>query len=162
MHALAAYDVIQRKLMIPTNDSMYDQGWTQKGLRTLLSLAALIIVLAGMRAAAGFLVPVAFAMILSILSYPIMGWLVRHKVPFIIALALTVLTNVGIVAGLVIAAISLWGRVQGDLPQYLGALQTQVDTLGVWLEAQGVEGAKHASKTSLIGNESWASSLRKK
>lgn len=130
--------------MIPTNDSLQDQSWSQKGLRTLLSLAALIIVLAGMRAAAGFLVPVAFAMILSILSYPIMGWQVRHKVPFSIALALTVLTNVGIVAGLVIAAISLWGRVQGDLPQYLASLQTQVDTLGAWLESQGVAGAKHS------------------
>ncbi|MDB6138417.1 MAG: putative PurR-regulated permease PerM [Verrucomicrobiaceae bacterium] len=130
--------------MIPTNDSIHDHSWSQKGLRTLLSLAALIIVLAGMRAAAGFLVPVAFAIILSILSYPIMGWLMRHKVPFIVALALTVLTNVGIVAGLVIAAISLWGRVQGDLPQYIDALQTQVDSVAAWLELQGVAGARHA------------------
>ena len=130
--------------MISTNDPINDHSWTQKGLRTLLSLAALIIVLAGMRAAASFLVPVAFAVILSILSYPIMGWLVRHRVPFSLALSLTVLTIVGIVAALVIAAIGLLERVQGDLPQYMDALQTQVDSLGAWLEAQGVAGARHS------------------
>lgn len=129
--------------MTPTNDLLTDQSWTQKGLRTLISLAAFIIVLAGMRAAATFLVPVAFAMILSILSYPILGWLVRHKVPFGIALALTVLTNVAIVAGLVIAAISLLERFRGEIPGYVNILQNEVNTLADWFEKKGVAGARH-------------------
>jgi len=130
--------------MIPLNHDSNDQNWSQKGLRTLLSLACVIIVLAGMRAAAGFLVPVAFAGILSVLSYPIMGWLVRHKIPFSLSLGLTVLTIVGVVAGLLIAAISLLARFQGELPQYVNALQEQVNGLAGWLEKHGFEGAHRA------------------
>ncbi len=129
--------------MTPLNQESDDQNWSQKGLRTLLSAACLIIVLAGMRAAASFLVPVAFAVILTILSYPIMGWLVRHRVPFSLAMGLTVLTIVGGVAGLLIAAISLLARFQGELPQYLDALQGQVNSFATWLEKQGFAGAQH-------------------
>ncbi len=132
--------------MIPSNDLLTDQSWTQKGLRTLMSLAALIIVLAGMRAAATFLVPVAFALILSILSYPIMGWLVKHRVPFGIALALTVLTNVAIVAGLVIAAISLLERFRGEIPGYINILRDWVNTTADLLEKKGVVGAQHVAE----------------
>ena len=130
--------------MTSQDDTFPNQSWSQKGLRTLLSLAALIIVLGGMRAAAGFLVPVAFAVILSILSYPIMGWLVRHKVPFGVALGVTVMTIVGGVVGLVIAAISLLEKFRGDIPQYVSILQSQVNTLAAWLEHNGVVGAQHA------------------
>ena len=131
--------------MTSFDDSFPSPNWTHKGLRTLLSLASLIIVLAGMRAAATFLVPVAFAMILSILSYPIMGWLVRHRVPFSLALGLTVLTMVCGVAGLVIAAISLLERFRGEIPQFLGILQTHVNAIAAWLEMKaGVAGAQHA------------------
>ncbi len=118
-------------------------NWSHKGLRPLLTLACVVIVLAGMRAAAGFLVPVAFAIILSILSYPIMGWLVRHRVPFGIAITLTVLTIVSVVAGLLIAGISLLGRFQGELPQYANALQGQVNLLSAWLEEQHLITDRH-------------------
>ena len=74
-----------------------------------------------------------------------MGWLVRHRVPFSLALGLTVLTMVCGVAGLVIAAISLLERFRGEIPQFLGILQTHVNAIAAWLEMKaGVAGAQHA------------------
>lgn len=107
----------------------------------LLALACLIVVLAGMKAAAGFLVPIAFAFFLSILSYPLTRWLVRLHLPRALALGLTIAVNIAVVAGLIYSAISLIGSFQQELPRYLSAVERQVNTAAVWMQEQGVEGA---------------------
>ena len=66
------------------------QDWGQKGFRMLLALACLFVVLAGMKAAAGILVPIACAFFLAVLSYPFLLWLTRHRVPHPIAMGATV------------------------------------------------------------------------
>ena len=107
----------------------------------LLALACLIVVLAGMKAAAGFLVPIAFAFFLSILSYPLARWLVRVHLPRSLALGLTVAVNIAVVAGLIYSAISLIGSFQQELPRYLSAVERQINQAAAWMQEQGVEGA---------------------
>lgn len=125
----------------PDAPSTLQPDWGQKGFRMLLALACLIVVLAGMKAAAGFLVPIAFAFFLSILSYPLTRWLVRLHLPRALALALTIAVNIAVVAGLVYSAISLIGSFQQELPRYLSAVERQINQAAAWMQEQGVEGA---------------------
>jgi predicted PurR-regulated permease PerM len=94
-----------------------------------------------MKAAAGFLVPIAFAFFLSILSYPLTRWLVRLHLPRTLALGLTIALNTAVVAGLIYSAISLIGSFQQELPRYLSAVERQINQAAAWMQEQGVEGA---------------------
>jgi predicted PurR-regulated permease PerM len=123
-------------------------GAGQQGFRLLFALACLIIVLAGMKAAAGILVPIAFSMFLAVLCYPLMAWLTKRRVPGIIALGLTVSLNIGVLAAMLNAAFHLIVRFQRDFREtYVHKLREYVNEAGIWLEAQGVKGAKANAET---------------
>ena len=49
---------------------------TETGMRVLYSLAAVVIVVAGLRAAGEFLLPVLLGMFMAVLSLPLLKWLV--------------------------------------------------------------------------------------
>ena len=119
--------------------------WSQQGFRMLLALACLIIVLAGMKAAATFLLPIAFAFFLAILSYPLVRLLVRWRVPRSLALLITVVLSMSLLAGVVYSAINLVVSFQHGLPESKGALAKNVNAAAEWLEAQGVHGAKQSA-----------------
>ena len=124
------------------------QDWGQKGFRMLLAAACLFIVLAGMKAAAGILVPIACAFFLAVLSYPLLLWLTRHRVPHPIAMGATVAINIGVLAGMITAAVQLIISFQRDFREvYVDKLRLQVNAAGAWLEQQGVEGAKASAET---------------
>lgn len=123
--------------------------WSQQGHRTLLALACLIVVLTGMKLAASLMVPIALAFFLAVLSYPLIRWLVRWRVPRPLAMLLTVLLIVGTLAGLVNSGIRLIVRFQSDLPESKTALQRNIDGAAAWLEKQGIEGAAKTAKDML-------------
>ncbi len=127
--------------MEPLPDQGVTQDWSQQGFRLLLALACLIVVLTGMKLAASFLVPIAFGFFLAILSYPIVRWLVRFHVPRSLAMLLTVLLNMGLLAGVIYSAINLVTRFQRDLPSSKTAVEQNVNNAAAWLEKQGVQGA---------------------
>jgi predicted PurR-regulated permease PerM len=115
----------------------------EKGFRMLMALACVIIVLAGMKAAAGILVPMAFAFFLAILSYPLMRWLLRHRVPHPIAMGLTVLLNILVLVALIKVGVNLFISFQNDFRViYVERLRGYVSGLGAWMEAQGLAGAE--------------------
>ncbi len=72
---------------------------------TLVSLAAAVVVIAGLRAAQALVVPFMLALFLAIIAAPGVAWLQRRRVPAAIAILLVVivmlavLTVVGIVLG---------------------------------------------------------------
>ena len=100
-----------------------------------------MIVLAGMKAAAGFFIPLVLAFFLSILSYPIMRWLRSYRVPNFLGMLLVVTINVGVLGLVINAGSSLLSRFQGDIPGYIRELKESVDEGARWLEAQGVKDA---------------------
>ena len=59
----------------------------------LILLGALVVVIAGLKAAQGFFVPMLLAFFLATVSFPITNWLRNHKVPRGIAVLLTVLVT---------------------------------------------------------------------
>jgi AI-2 transport protein TqsA len=121
----------------------------ERGFRLLLTAACLVVVLAGMKAAAAFFVPVVLAFFLSVLSYPMMRWLRMRRVPHWIGVLVSVLINVGVLVFVIQAAVHLLGRMQNELPSYLRALKSLLDQGAQWMEGQGVKEA-----TTMV-NQMW-------
>lgn len=126
--------------ILPEPDRRVD--WGRKGSQMILTLACVVVVLTGMKAAAGVLVPLVYAFFLAVLSFPLLRWLTRHKVPGPIALGITLLMNLGVLAGLITLAVRLLISFNSDLPRYLRGLQRNLTDLGVWLDENGIVGAK--------------------
>jgi AI-2 transport protein TqsA len=112
--------------------------WT-RATRVLLTLASLIVVVAGLSAAQAILIPVLLALLLAILCSPAVFWLRARRVPTVIAVLIVVLV--------LLAVFSVFGAVVGGsingfmdaAPRY----QERIDALGTsgtrWLRAQGVD-----------------------
>jgi AI-2 transport protein TqsA len=107
--------------------------------RVLLTLASLIVVVAGLKAAQPILIPVLLALLLAILCSPAVFWLRGHRVPTVAAVLLVVLVLLGVFAtfGVVVG-----GSINGFMdaaPRY----QERIDALGSsvqgWLQAQGLD-----------------------
>ncbi|SKA89162.1 Predicted PurR-regulated permease PerM [Prosthecobacter debontii] len=126
--------------ILPEPDRRVD--WGPKGSQMILTLACVVVVLTGMKAAAGVLVPMVYAFFLAVLSFPLLRWLTRHKVPGPIALGITLLMNLGVLAGLITLAVRLLISFNSDLPRYLRGVQRNLTDFGVWLDENGIVGAK--------------------
>ena len=122
------------------NDQTVD--WGRKGSQAVMTLACLFVVLTGMKIAANVLVPIVYAFFLAVLSYPMVRWLRRHRVPAGLALGITMLVNLGALAGMVTVGVRLLISFWADLPRYLRGLQQYSNDAAAWLEANGVAGAK--------------------
>lgn len=120
----------------------------ERGFRLLLTGACLVLVLAGLRAAAAFFVPVVLAFFLSVLSYPMMRLMAR-QIPNFAAMILTVLVNVGALGLIIHAGGNLLLRFQMEIPGYLRGLKGLLDNGALWLEEQGVNNA------TVTLNEAW-------
>ena len=114
----------------------------QRGFRLLLTAACLVVVLAGMQAAAAFFVPVVLAFFLSVLSYPLLRRLRNVGLPHWVAMLVTVAVNVGVLALVINAGGNLLVRFQKEIPSYVRGIKKYADEGAGWLELQGVEDAK--------------------
>lgn len=126
--------------MMPESERSVE--WGRRGSQMIVTLGCLFIVLAGMKAAAGILVPMVYAFFLAVLSFPLLSWLTRHRLPGPLALAVTLLVNLGVLAGLITLAVRLLISFNADLPRYLRGLQRNLTDFGIWLDDHGIDGAK--------------------
>lgn len=117
-------------------------NWGRKGSQAVVTLACLFVVLTGMKVAANVLVPIVYAFFLAVLSYPMVRWMRRHRVPSGLALGITMLVNLGVLAGLITVGVRLLISFWADLPRYLRGLERYSNDVATWLETNGVEGAK--------------------
>ena len=110
--------------------------------RVLLTLAALIVVIAGLKAAQTILIPVLLALLLAILASPAVFWLRARRVPTVVAVLLVVLVLLGVFTAFGAA----FGRSINGFMDAAPRYQERVDALGMsvraWLEAQGVDVAR--------------------
>jgi AI-2 transport protein TqsA len=102
--------------------------------QVLLLLASLIVVVAGLKAAQGFFVPVLLAFFIATISFPITNWLREHRVPRAIAVLLTVLVDFAFLAGIVLLVLSAIGDLQTKwhsdyAPRVIERLESAVDSL---------------------------------
>jgi len=104
----------------------------------LISSAALVILIAGMQAAAPLLVPFLMAAFIACICLPPMQWLLRHKVPAAAAVFL-VITGL-ILIGLAITAFAgaSVANFSQNLPLYQSRLEEQVSQFVAWLLVHGI------------------------
>jgi len=113
-----------------------------KAAHVLLSIAAFIIVVAGMSAAKAIIVPFLLASFISIISSPPLFWLKERKVPTWLALLIVmfaILFFLLLIAGLVASSVNDFS---GKVPFYEARLTAQTDAVLGWLERIHVDVAR--------------------
>lgn len=103
------------------------------GNRLLFHLACAVVVIFGLRAAAGILVPVAFAFILSLLSLPLLDRVRRARAPVWLAVLVTLMVNVAVLSLFLLILSHSANEVRHALPRYVQQLQQLVLSLQGWL-----------------------------
>ena len=97
---------------------------TNRSLSVLLSIAACVIIIAGMRAAATILVPFLLSAFIAIIAAPPMFWLQRHKVPAGLAILIIIIA----IIGLTVLLMTFIGNSVNDfsiaLPDYQGRIKS--------------------------------------
>ena len=113
-----------------------------KGAGFILTLAALIIIIAGLKAAQALLVPFLLAFFISIICAGPFHSLQQRKVPAPVALLLVI--SVVMLGGLVVLTLigTSVNDFTNDLPIYQEKLRAQTLTLFDWLEKMGVKLSK--------------------
>ena len=105
----------------------------------LLTVAAFVVVVAGMRAAESIVVPFLLSIFIAIISAPPLFWLERKGLPrwlaMVIVIGAIIAVGVGVTA-LVGTSIRDFSR---DLPEYRARINDQVLPLVEWLRAKGVD-----------------------
>jgi AI-2 transport protein TqsA len=109
------------------------------GTRTLLALASLVIVVAGLKAGAGILVPVALALFLAVIWLPLLFWLRRKGVPRGLAVFLTILPAVVALSMLGLIVSQSLSNVAEVAPHYGERLKELAAPLTERLAARGID-----------------------
>ena len=107
----------------------------------LLTVAAFVVVIAGMRAAVTIVVPSLLAAFIAIISAPPLFWLHRKGLPIWLALIIVIfgVLSVGfLISGLVGSSIKDFS---GDLPVYEAKLRALIAGVVTWLESHKIDTA---------------------
>ena len=98
------------------------------GMRFLVAAACLVVVVAGLRAAAQVVLPFLVAVFLAIVSVPLTGWLQRWRVPRPLAILGTMLTAVSVIGVLGLVVGRSVNQFRFAAPRYQARLQTLLDS----------------------------------
>lgn len=125
--------------------------------RFLLFLAALVVIIAGLKTAERFCVPVLLAFFIATVSFPLTSWLRRRKVPSSLAVLLTVLIDFFFIAWVVVLGANLIGDLQRKWDErYAGQFSQQIrsgsESLAVLMEKWGVENSHEKIRIAVENN----------
>ncbi len=88
---------------------MPDDATKLQATRILVTAAAVVILVTGLKLAQSFFIPVLLAAFIATVSFPITRWLRQRKVPRPIAVLLTVLVDFAFLSGIVVIVVALMG-----------------------------------------------------
>lgn len=101
---------------------------TTTALRILISTACVVILVGGLKLSQGFFVPILLAAFIATVSFPILDWLRRHKVPRFFAVLLTVMVDFAFLIGIVLIASSLVGDLETKWKdKYYGIVDDRIE-----------------------------------
>jgi len=118
---------------------MTEQAPRRGGADVLLTAAAFVIIVAGMKVAAPILIQFALAGFIVIVTRPAVAWLHRRRVPLSIAITLVVLMLFGVLAVFLSVATQSLGEIRVAFPRYVDRLEAIELNLIAWLGARGIE-----------------------
>lgn len=125
--------------------------------KALIVLAAVVVLVAGLRAAQNVFLPVLLAFFLATVSYPITNALMKRKVPSFIAVLLTVLVDFAFVAGVIVMGFvflqdlqEMWNKKYAA--QFSQFIRNGSVDLAAKLDSWGVHEAKDKIDTAVNTN----------
>ncbi len=104
-----------------------------------INLAALVVVIAGLREAGSILVPFLLAAFLAVISFPAVEWLTARRVPLAIAVTIVLLVAVALLSGLGVVVSQSVKSFTGNLPAYEERLAGQIAQSKEWLDHTGMK-----------------------
>jgi len=118
-------------------------------MRFLIGGAALVVLVAGLRAASVFFLPLLLSLFLTILSLPLLNWLRARRVPAVLAITITMLAAVAVLA-LVgwVFSVSI-DTVTQNMPTYQARIRQLIQHPVDWLEGHGVPVTEQVSPEAL-------------
>lgn len=120
-------------------------------MRTAVTLAAVIIILAALKLAASIVVPVLIAIVFAVAFQPLTEVLAKRGVPSIVAAIITVIAVLLAIAALgTIAGIGVAG-LAADAPTYAAQLRDVWQRTLDWLDANGLESVARGMATTDVG-----------
>jgi predicted PurR-regulated permease PerM len=123
------------------------------GEKTVLLLAAFVIVVAGLKVAGPLLVPLALAVVITAVSVPVVRFLERMRVPPSAAILLAVLLDLSVVGALISVVGNSLGGFYGALPRYQDRLVLVLREDVAWLDRHGVHLSREFNDhISSVGN----------
>lgn len=116
-----------------------------RGIKVLVSVACLIVIVAGLRLGGELLIPIVLGLFLALVSLPMTTWLKNHRIPMGFAVFITVIVDILIVGGIILIFSSTTRQFMEAVPGYVSQLQEKGQHAAAWLEEKGeVEGAVEA------------------
>jgi len=136
-----------------------------KAGKALLLIAALSVVLAGLKLAQGFFIPLLLAFFIATVSFPILSFLRKKKVPRVIAVLLTVAFDFIFLAAIAVLAITLIGDLQAKWnSRYAAEFSEHIrggsESLAQVLTGYGVKDAKEKIAEAVNNNLSNLQNIR--
>jgi len=110
-----------------------------RSVRVLLVTAALVIAIAGMRAASAIIVPGLISVFIAVVVYPAVDWLQHRRVPLALAIVLLIggISLVG-VAVMILVGSNVYDFTE-KLPQYQQRLESEIERLVAVVEKTGID-----------------------
>ncbi|MGF1679118.1 MAG: AI-2E family transporter [Candidatus Methylacidiphilales bacterium] len=113
------------------------------GSRIVTVLAAVVIVIAGLKLAAPILIPFFLALFLAILSFPILFWLKGKGSPTWLAIVVSVLVNFAVVTFIALMALQSVSNFQARAPLYLEKFEHMVRSVQARFMDGSIPGSKY-------------------
>jgi len=111
----------------------------RRGTRFLMVSAALVVVIAGLRAIKPIALPFVLAIFLSVLSAPLLSWQLRQRVPKFLAILTTLLANLAVVVMILLLVGGSIRAFSASIPTYQQQMESRARTALDWLESKGIE-----------------------
>ena len=111
----------------------------QGSTSTLVQIACVVVILAGLKAASTIVVPLLLAMFIAIVAYTPIQWLIRHKIPLWAALLLVLFAALIAVFGLGGLILQSAVELQAQQDFYVERLSLLFADLNSWLRQLGVD-----------------------
>jgi predicted PurR-regulated permease PerM len=105
----------------------------------LLTAAAVVVVIAGLRAAQKLVIPFLLATFLAIICSPGVVWLQRRRVPKLLAILLVVLALMGVLAGVGALVGGSVNEFVASIPDYQARLDSLADSWSRWIERFNID-----------------------
>ncbi len=121
------------------------------GSRFLLTIAAAIIIIAGMRSAKSLINPFLISLFLAILCAPLILWLKRRRVPSVLAVLLVVLLLLSVLAAFLAVVSGSVNEFRDAVPEYKDRINEMAGKVGAWIAERRIKG-KWVPEPHMVGS----------